>query len=90
MKFLIVEPSPLPILIPLGPKYSPQDPVFKRWTKHELKLSLKVSADPIHRATEYYIRPTHDSEVELIDHKSFTLYNHFTAFLMSPGQLKPY
>ena len=23
MKFLIVEPSPLPILIPLGPKYSP-------------------------------------------------------------------
>ena len=29
MKFLIVEPAPLPILIPLGPKYSPQDPVFK-------------------------------------------------------------
>ena len=29
MKFLIVEPSPLPILIRLGPKYSPQDPVFK-------------------------------------------------------------
>ena len=29
MKFLIVEPSPLPILIPLVPKYSPQDPVFK-------------------------------------------------------------
>ena len=29
MKFLIVEPSPLPILIPLGPKYSPQDPVLK-------------------------------------------------------------
>ena len=27
MKFLIVEPSPLPIFIPLGPKYSPQDPV---------------------------------------------------------------
>ena len=26
MKFLIVEPSPLPILISLGPKYSPQDP----------------------------------------------------------------
>ena len=26
MNFLIVEPSPLPILIPLGPKYSPQDP----------------------------------------------------------------
>ena len=25
MKFLIVEPSPDPILIPLGPKYSPQD-----------------------------------------------------------------
>ena len=29
MKFLIVEPSPLPIRIHLGPKYSPQDPVFK-------------------------------------------------------------
>ena len=29
MKFLIVEPSLLPILIPLAPKYSPQDPVFK-------------------------------------------------------------
>ena len=27
MKFLIVEPSPLPILIPLGSNYSPQDPV---------------------------------------------------------------
>ena len=27
MKFLIVEPSTLPILIPLGPKYLPQDPV---------------------------------------------------------------
>jgi hypothetical protein len=26
-KFLIVQPSPLPIRIPLGPKYSPQDPV---------------------------------------------------------------
>ena len=27
MKFFIVEPSPLLILITLGPKYSPQDPV---------------------------------------------------------------
>ena len=26
---LIMEPSPFPILIPLGPKYSPQDPIFK-------------------------------------------------------------
>ena len=25
MKFLVVEPSPLPILISLGPKYSPQE-----------------------------------------------------------------
>ena len=25
MKFLTVEPSPLPIFIPLGPKYSPQE-----------------------------------------------------------------
>ena len=29
MKFLIVDPSPLPILIPLGSKYSLQDLVFK-------------------------------------------------------------
>ena len=29
MKFLIVEPSPLPILIPLVLKYLSQDPVFK-------------------------------------------------------------
>jgi hypothetical protein len=29
MKFLVVKPSPLPIYIPLGSKYSPQDPVFK-------------------------------------------------------------
>ena len=29
LKFLIVESSPLSIHIPLGPKYSPQDPVFK-------------------------------------------------------------
>ena len=27
--FLIVEPSPLSIRILLGPKYSPQDPIFK-------------------------------------------------------------
>ena len=29
MTFLIVEPSPLPIRIPLWSKYSPQDTVFK-------------------------------------------------------------
>ena len=29
MKLLIVETSPIPILIPLGTKYSNQDPVFK-------------------------------------------------------------
>ena len=34
MKFLTVESSPLPILIPLGPKYSPQDPVFKYVSLH--------------------------------------------------------
>ena len=28
MKFLIVESYPLPILTPLGVKYSPQDPVL--------------------------------------------------------------
>ena len=31
MKFLIVEPSPLPNVIALGPKYSPQDPVQNRF-----------------------------------------------------------
>jgi len=34
MKFLIVEPSPLPILIPLGPKYSPHDPVLNTLSLH--------------------------------------------------------
>ena len=29
MKFLLFEPFPLSILIPLRPKYSPQDPAFK-------------------------------------------------------------
>ena len=33
MKFLIVETSPLPILIPLGPKYSPQDPELNMLNK---------------------------------------------------------
>ena len=33
MKFLIVKPSPLPMLIPLGPKYSPQDPVYNTIVK---------------------------------------------------------
>ena len=28
-KVPIVKPSPLPILMPLGPKYPPHDPVFK-------------------------------------------------------------
>ena len=28
-EFLIVEPSPRPLLIPLELKYSPQDPVFR-------------------------------------------------------------
>ena len=36
MKFLIVEPSPLPILIPLGSKYPPQDPVGRE--KIEVKI----------------------------------------------------
>jgi hypothetical protein len=29
MKFLIMEPSSLPIVIPLGPKYVPQNSVFQ-------------------------------------------------------------
>ena len=39
MKFLNVEPSPFPILIPLEPKHLPQDPVFKYPGLH---LSLNV------------------------------------------------
>ena len=35
MKCLIVEPSPLPILIPLGPKYSPQDPFSNTLSLHQ-------------------------------------------------------
>ena len=27
-----MKPSPLPVLLPLGPKYSSQDPVFKNLT----------------------------------------------------------
>ena len=34
MKFLIVQPSPLPILVSLDPKYSPRDPVFKALSLH--------------------------------------------------------
>ena len=41
MKFLIVKSSPLPIPIPLGPKYSPQDPVFKYPTSSTGRLLLK-------------------------------------------------
>ena len=29
MKYLIVKPSPLPVIIPAVPIYSPQDPVFR-------------------------------------------------------------
>ena len=36
MKFLIVETSPLPILISPRPKYSPQDPVFKYFYIYKL------------------------------------------------------
>ena len=43
--FLIVKPSPLPIHIPLGPKYSPQDPVFKYPTLYILKkIKIKFVA----------------------------------------------
>ena len=39
MKFLIVKPSPLPILIPLGPKNLPQDPVYRLKNKYCLKMA---------------------------------------------------
>ena len=44
MKFLIVEPSLLPILITVGPKYSPQDPVSNYGL---LQLHYKMWLSPI-------------------------------------------
>ena len=44
MKFLIVEFSLLPILIPLGPKYSPQDAVSNALSLHSsLNVRTHVS-----------------------------------------------
>ena len=40
MKFLIMEPSLFPILLPFVPKYSPQDPVFEH--PYSLHFSLNV------------------------------------------------
>jgi hypothetical protein len=37
MEFLIVMPSPLPILIPLGPGYSPLDPVVEDYGYYLIK-----------------------------------------------------
>ena len=48
MKFLIVESSPLPILIPLGPKYSPQDPVFPVKILKALLPSSILATCPTH------------------------------------------
>ena len=39
MVFFVMEPSPLSILIPLGPKYWPQNSVFKSLILHSF---LKV------------------------------------------------
>ena len=41
LKFLIEEPSPLPILIHIGPKYSPQDPVFKNTLSLHSSLNVR-------------------------------------------------
>ena len=51
MKFLIVEPSPLPILIPLGPKYSNQDPVLNTLSLHS---SLNVR-DHVSQTSPIYL-----------------------------------
>ena len=56
MKFLIVEPFPLPILIPLGPKYSPQDPVFKYPKK--LYASVAVPAAPVQVTSQRPLAPS--------------------------------
>ena len=42
MKFLIVESSSLPILIPLGSKYLPQDPVSS-WNNMNFKMSVTTN-----------------------------------------------
>ena len=47
MKVLIVEPSPIPILVPLGPKYSPQDHVFKGEKRTLLNNILRRKANSI-------------------------------------------
>ena len=44
MKFLIVEPSWLPILIPLGPKYSPRGPGSLLVNQNSLLYKLKEKA----------------------------------------------
>ena len=49
VKFLIVEP-PLPILIPLGLKYSPQDPVFKYpWPCMLLAFNFEIKVSVGHQ-----------------------------------------
>ena len=45
MKFPIVEPSPLPILIPLGPKYSPGKIIYK----NEIKRNRKVKRSKLRK-----------------------------------------
>ena len=45
MKFLIVEPSPLPILIPLGLKYSPLDSSLED-ENHQIYINIKISTSP--------------------------------------------
>jgi hypothetical protein len=42
MKYLIEEPSPVPIRISLGPRKSPQDPVFKTVSTTVHNADLKV------------------------------------------------
>ena len=44
MKFPIVEPSPLPILIPLGSKYQSQDSVFLRSSLIYIYTDLRVES----------------------------------------------
>ena len=46
MKIPVVKSSPLPVLIPLGPKYSPQDPVFKYPWPVSLLRSLLLQITP--------------------------------------------
>ena len=66
MKFLIVKSSPLPIFIPLGPKYSPQDTVGreKTLTKNSRDLQWKGTHKHMETYSKYFDGHRHLSQSE--------------------------